>query len=564
MPRSTLSLARTLALLPSTATPDVVERLLFQSKAELERRDGDALELSVTPDRLDLLSEGGLALHLQGALGAAVGAPRIRRTKAARGRMSFAVDPSVDPIRPYLAGAVVRAPSGRPLDEGTLGEAVRFQELLHATVGRDRRAMSLGIYPARRLVPPIRYSLEPVSGVRFVPLHAENDVSAEEFLRTDPMAARYGALGRSGDQLLVLRDSAGVVLSLPPVLNSRDGGEARAGDRILLLESTGTRARAVVEGLGLLLVVFVAQGWSVQPVSRERPGTGGDDGESYVGPHVAELPAATLRHASGEALPSADVVDRLARVRLAARRIRGGWRVRAPTWRPDLLTAVDLVEEVVLAPGLAPESGLLPPSSTRGGRRLESEFRRKVSRLLLGLGFAEPHTPLLVSETSVARLPGSTPIHLANPVSAEFAFLRDRLLLSLLDVLARNTRHRYPQRFAEVAPVVVRAPASECGGETRYRAGVLMADEKAGFADAAALADYLLRELDVGSVREPVEIPGTIPGRSARVRVAGEPVAELGEIRPELLAAIGVPVPVAWTEVDLTALWPLVRRRDTD
>ena len=131
-------------------------------------------------------------------------------------------------------------------------------------------------------------------------------------------------------------------------------------------------------------------------------------------------------------------------------------------------------------------------------------------------------------------------------------------------MLARNTRHGYPQRFGEVAPVVVAAPGSETGGETRYHAGLMIASDAAGFAEAAALVEYLLRTLDVVGIREPAEIAGAIPGRVARTRVAGETVAELGEVAPALLAELGVPVPVAWAEVDLTALWPLVARHEAD
>jgi phenylalanyl-tRNA synthetase beta chain len=110
--------------------------------------------------------------------------------------------------------------------------------------------------------------------------------------------------------------------------------------------------------------------------------------------------------------------------------------------------------------------------------------------------------------------------------------------------------------------VVVRDPRAEGGGATRHRAAGLVARDTAGFSDAASLVDYVLRAFGAMGVREPAELPGTIPGRSARVRVAGETVAELGEIRPEVLVALRVPVPVAWAEVDLDALWPLVRRSE--
>jgi phenylalanyl-tRNA synthetase beta chain len=562
MPTSVLERARVLELLPVPVSESQLDDLLFFSKAELEGRDADHLTVAVTPDRLDLLSEGGLALHLQGALDLAHGVPPLHASRAEEGAVAFDVEASVDPLRPHLAGVVVRAPTDAGLDAGLLAEAIRFQEILHDSIGRDRRAASLGVYPLDRLSPPIRYALEPMSGVRFVPLDASDEIDARDFFATHPMAARFGADGRSGDACLTLRDARGTVLSLPPILNSRAGGEARVGDRTLLLESTGTRAASVREALGLLLVVFAARGWAAAPVVR-RPASGGSAGSTDpLTPRHVDLAAEILEAVSGAPLSSAEVEARFARARLSPKAHAGGWRVTVPPWRPDLTAPVDLAEEVVIAGPIRPEDGVIPPSRSRGRRRPETVFRRRFATALLGLGLAAPHTSLLVSEESVARLPGATPIRLARPVSAEFAYLRDRLLLSHLDVLGRNTRHGYPQRFGEVGPVLVADPAAESGADTRYRAGVLLASETAGFADAAGIVEYLLRAIDVIAVREPAELPGGIPGRTARARLAGETVAELGEVHPRVLAALGVPVPAAWAEVDLSALWTLAGRRE--
>ncbi|EQD37369.1 phenylalanyl-tRNA synthetase, beta subunit, partial [mine drainage metagenome] len=137
------------------------------------------------------------------------------------------------------------------------------------------------------------------------------------------------------------------------------------------------------------------------------------------------------------------------------------------------------------------------------------------------------------------------------------------LLLSHLEVLARNTRHPYPQRFGEVGPVLRPDPAAESGAETRYHAGIVLAEEAAGFADGAARVELLLRSFDVGFVREPAVLGATIAGRAAVFRVAGESVAEVGELHPDVLTALGVPVPATWAELDLSALWSLGARRDT-
>ena len=560
MPRAVLDTERLLTLAGRPLSDAALDDLLFASKAEVEGHDGPALTVSVTPDRLDLLSEGGLGLYLQGVLEAARGIPSYRAPPSEDLASGFEVDRSVEFLRPAIGGALVRAPKGRSLDAGLLAEAVRFQEIIHATIGRDRRAASLGIYPVDRLEFPVRYALEPFGSVRFVPLDASEEVGAAEFFRDHPMAATYGALGRHGDACLTLRDARGTILSLPPILNGRAAGEARVGDRDLLIEATGTRERSVAEALGLLLVVFVAQGWSVAPVPLVRPGGARSDGASLIASHSVDLSSSVLRALGGEGPTAAVVERRLAQARLGGHPHPGGWKVEAPPWRPDLLTPVDAAEDVLLADGIRPEDGLLPPSRSRGRLRRETVFRRRFAAALLGLGLAAPHTPLLVSESAVARVGGEAPLHLRNPVSTEFAYVRNRLLLSHLEVLARNTRHGYPQRFGEVAPVVVASAGSDTGAETRYRAGIIVASDSAGFAEAASLVEYLLRTVDVVGTREPTEVPGVTSGRAARVRVAGEVVAELGEVAPALLAELGVPVPVAWAEVDLTALWPLVAR----
>ncbi|MCI4331159.1 MAG: hypothetical protein L3K19_04855 [Thermoplasmata archaeon] len=558
MPQSVLSRARVLSMLPREPTEAELQEWLFGSKAELASATAEELQIEVTPDRLDLLSEGGLAQFLQGVSGSARGLPKIA-TRPSEPGWTVRVDPSVAPLRPSLSAVVLSAPPSAPLDAGLLAEAVRFQEILHATIGLGRRLASLGIYPIERLHPPFVYAMEPVGSVHFVPLDGDAQVSASAFLSSHPLAQRYGAFGCADGRMLTLRDGDGLLLSVPPILNTRDGGEARVGDRTLLLESTGTRPGRVAEGVGLLQLPFLARGWSASPVRVEYSDRS-EDGRALVESRPLDLPAAKLSAVSGRAHSAAEVEHLLARARLGSHPHPHGWTVDVPPWRPDLMTDIDVVEDVVLARGVKAGDGELPPSRTRGQRRPESRFRRRIASALLGLGYVPLYTPVLVSEEAVRLLGRTDCVALVNPVSDQFARMRDSLQLALTQVLGRNLRRGYPQRFSEVGPVVVRDPAAESGARTSYHAGAFLASEAAGFADAAALTEYLLSGFDAHGVREPVDLPGTIPGRAARLRVAGETVAEMGELHPAVLSSLGVPVAVAWAEVDLTALWPLVRR----
>jgi phenylalanyl-tRNA synthetase beta chain len=556
VPRAILSAARLLEGLDPVPPRAELEETLFLSKVELESWEGDALTISVTPDRLDLLSETGLRAYLDGALGRSGGLPVIHDYTLAPGEFLEATA-KVAPLRSEIAGLVVHAPVGSALDAGLLEEAVRFQELLHATVGYDRRLASLGIYPASAIKFPLKYDREPVEGLEFVPLEAEEPVPAGRFFAEHPLAARYGAFGLEGGECLTLRDSHGTVLSLPPVLNSGVAGRVRPGDRRLLLESTGTRRARVEEALALLAMPFLLRGWSAAPL-RVKAADRVHHGESLLAPRQLSLPDELLGVLSGYDLPPEEVEPLLGRARYAVRRSSDGFLVAAPPWRADLLGPVDVAEDVLLLRGVRTDEGRIPPSSTVGRRRPESRFRARVGTYLLGLGFTALHTPLLTSEAMIERLGRSDALALVHPVSAELSRARDSLQPSLVSALAHNLRHGYPQRLSEVGPVLVRDAAAESGARTREHAGFLVAGEAAGFADGAAVLDYLLRRLSVIGVREPAEIPGTLPGRAARILLAGEAIAEFGELHPAVLAATGVVVPAVWGELDLDAIYPLL------
>ncbi len=563
MPRATIPKARLVAALGRDLSDADLGDLLWPTKAEFDGSDGGSLMVETTADRIDLLTESGLALALAPRTGGAHGLVPISAGTWSGPSPEFSVDPSVAPLRPAIAGVVVTAPEGRPLDAGLLDEAIRFQELLHATYGGDRKRASLGIYPADRFRFPVRYEMRPIDGVRFVPLDGTEEVDGRRFLDTHPLALRYGPYGVSGDRMLVLADGEDRILSLPPILNSRTAGEARPGDSRLLIESTGSTVARVRETVGLQSLVFVANGWSVVPVTVAGPGAVGGAAD-VVAHRRLDLSLGLLDSLSGRTYTVPEGEHLLAECRFGAHPVPGGFSVLVPPWRPDLLTAVDVAEDVILARGVRAEDGVVPPSPTRGRRRSETLFRRNVAELLLGLGFAELYTPMLVGATIDGLLAPTGAIAVANPVSELFAHVRNRLLPSLLTSLSHNVRHAYPQRFGEVGPVVVRDTSSETGARTAYKAGALVAAERAGFADGAALLDYLMATTGATGVREPIELPGTIRGRAARVRLAGEAVGEVAEVHPSVLAELRVPVPVVWAELDLSALWPLVRRADAD
>ena len=68
----------------------------------------------------------------------------------------------------------------------------------------------------------------------------ETVMTLREILMVHPKGVEYGGILGGHDQLPVLRDAKGQVLSFPPIINSREIGEVQIGDDQLFVEVTGT------------------------------------------------------------------------------------------------------------------------------------------------------------------------------------------------------------------------------------------------------------------------------------------------------------------------------------
>ena len=127
----------------------------------------------------------------------------------------------------------------------------------------------------------------------------------------------------------------------------------------------------------------------------------------------------------------------------------------------------------------------------------------------------------------------------------------------LMANLSLNVRERYPQKLFEVGDVVIRAYGSETRAERRLHLAAVVAHSRAGYAEAKGYLDALMRGLGVGDWGVgAVDWPCFIPGRSAEIRLGGEPIGMIGEVHPEVLVGFGLENPVAGFELDLTPFLP--------
>ncbi len=253
--------------------------------------------------------------------------------------------------------------------------------------------------------------------------------------------------------------------------------------------------------------------------------------------------------------------------------------VTPPTWRPDLLAPIDLVEEVVRLEGYDTVPVLLPTAPAGRGLTDGQRLRRAASRALASVGLVEVTSQPFVAPERLAELGGApTSPRLLNPLSEAEGLLRPALLPGLVTAALRNTGRGQPdvalyeigQVFVGAGSAVAAPPAdrrptpaelaaldSALPAQPRH-AGVLLAGNREGrpvdWADAVEALVGLGRVLGVELRPGPGTGGAFHPGRCAELRLGDEPVGLAGELHPRVVAATGLPPRTVGGEVDLDVL----------
>jgi phenylalanyl-tRNA synthetase beta chain len=236
--------------------------------------------------------------------------------------------------------------------------------------------------------------------------------------------------------------------------------------------------------------------------------------------------------------------------------------VTIPTWRYDSSTEIDVVEEIARMFGYTQLGRTVPPSAHIGGLTQWQHERRRLRRLMVGLGLSEamPMPFLAPGQLERCGLPGDG-IEIANPLVAEESILRTSLLPGLVGALATNAdRRNTGVKLWEIGRVV-RPPRDgdgqpELPDEREWLGAALGGEDAAAAVRVWRAVEEALALPGVRIVNG--EVPGLHPTRAARlVGPEGEAVGTVGEVDPAVLEQHGIGERVGWLQVDLDVLLAL-------
>ncbi len=266
------------------------------------------------------------------------------------------------------------------------------------------------------------------------------------------------------------------------------------------------------------------------------------------------------------------------------------WTVTPPSWRPDLVDAPSLVEEVARITGYDRIPSELPTAPPGRGWTRSQQATRRLANTLAAAGLTEVLAYPFQSAATIERFdPGAPAVQLANAIDPQTSYLRRSLLPGLLETARRNLSrgltdlalfeigHVYlptagtSHGTAELPPGAVSLDVDVLAGLTdslpaqpRHVAVLFLGDVVPRQPGAAAvpsgLADALDAAAEVGLALaadiRPVtgSHPVLHPGRTAELRVGDTVVGVAGELLPSVARDLDLPGVVALAELDLDAL----------
>lgn len=259
------------------------------------------------------------------------------------------------------------------------------------------------------------------------------------------------------------------------------------------------------------------------------------------------------------------------------------FRVHIPSWRLDVEREIDIIEEIARLHGYDKFVNTLPAYSgavvqlphaaidaTIRNRALALGYNEALSLTFISHEDAEKFSPMMAESPNAGRV-----LELENPLSEEASVMRTSLVPGMLDMLAWNlNRDVANARLFEMGSVYAMA-GSERVEPKRLCLGATDASVRAFLSSAAtldvskgehAVAVEAFRAFkgDVENLLAPFAGHITYdrqageyfnPGHSARACLNGTPVAQFGQIHPEIAAARKLRQDVFLADFDLEQLY---------
>jgi phenylalanyl-tRNA synthetase beta chain len=520
------------------------------AKAEIDAVEGDLIKVdSKDTNRPDLWSAEGIAREIRGRLTSDKGLPKY---KIGKSNVVVEVDKKVSKVRPLTVCAVAK---NLKLDATSLSQLIQLQEKVAGTFGSGRKEAAIGVYDLTKIKSPIRYTTAGLDK-KFVPLDFEEEMSIKEILEKHPKGKEFSHLVEGFKEIPIFIDSAGEVLSIPPIINSNYTGKVTDDTREVFIECSGFNFKFLMPALNVLAAALADRGAKVESVKVVYP-----DKTIYtpdLTPKKSEVNVDYVNKISGLKLSSKEIVKLLEQARYEVLKIKGKKiELLYPAYRQDIMHPRDIVEDVIISYGYNKIEPEPIKFKTKGEINKPEILAETVTEKMVDLGFQEILSYTLTNKEHLFQrmnIKEEKVVEIENPVSLNWNVFRNLLLPSLMEFYSNNQHVEYPQKIFEVGNIVLIDEKQETKTKDVRKLAVAIADSKIGYDDIASVLDAFLSSLKIKYKLRTGKHESFIEGRVAEILVKNKSIGFIGEIHPSVLKNWKLEMPVAAFEINLEEL----------
>src|SRR3989338_547761 len=343
----------------------------------LENVTDSEITVEIFPNRPDMLSVQGFARAFSSFIGNKTG---LIPYKVEPSREKVIIEKSVKDVRPYTACAIVK---NLHFDDEKIKEVIDIQEKLHITYGRNRKKVAIGIYPYEKIKTPITFKAENPEAIVFQPLEFAREINALQILKQHPAGKEYGHLLERKKKFPVFRDANNEVLSVPPIINSHKTGKISEKTTDVFIECSGFDFEVLKKCLNMIVAALYEMGgkvYSMEVIDSNKKNVTPD-----LRPEEMKANIGFINKWLGLNLKENEIKKLFERMGYGY----SNKKALIPAYRADIMHQADLMEDIAIAYGYENFDSLIPNVATVAQEERFEIFKRKISELLVGLGFLE-------------------------------------------------------------------------------------------------------------------------------------------------------------------------------
>ena len=534
-------------------------------------------KIEVAANRYDLLCLEGLALALRIFLEKQK-MPDIKPINVLpENERQLIVYDSVNDVRPIGLCAILRDIN---FTDEMLKSFMDLQDKLHNNICRGRKLVSMGTHDLDTVKGPFTYRALKPEHIHFVPLNREEEVNGDglmSLLKDDPKLGKYLHLLKGKEKYPVMMDSNGVIMSLPPIINSQHT-KMTLNTHNVLLDITGTdltKCEIVLNTLIAMFSVYCKNPFTVEEIKVINEKTG--EGKIYpdLTPRKFKVDVNYLKTITGiyDILPE-KITKLLERMELKANIINPNEiEVSAPITRSDILHPCDIAEDFAISYGYNNIKKQLTQTKTHGVQqpynKLSDLFRDEMA---MG-GYVEFLTMSLLSHKDMftnllSEEKDDKTVQILYSKSKEFEYMRSSLIPGILKSIEGNKANQLPFKIFEISDVVEIDKDNEVGAVNRRRLCFAYTNTVSAMEIVQGMVDLLMKKIGLCFNSDNKEKKYCIKksenkiffeDRQAEIYILDDiKVGIYGIVHPKVIKNFGIKNPVTLCEIDLQLIMDLI------